>query len=323
MSFLQTSVSGFPAVSLRNDEMEFVVVPAIGAKITNLRRRRGREWLWRNPDIPIGLPADPLASPTAYVDRADSGGWDECFPTIGATPVPGSPAAGLWLPDHGELWAADWTSRVYDHVGGTTFSSHTCGRALPYEFHREVTLDPAEPLVHFAYRLRHVGGPPFPWIWASHPLLNVRAGSTVALDGVGTVTVIGVTGRDDLVAGQDVPWPLDGGTVFRHPGAAGWSAMVFARSSGTGQVTVTDPQVGEQFEMRFSPQEIPQTGVWINAGGWAPPGKTVYTNLGLEPGIGAPDSLANAVDRWRLAPLLHQGEERAWSFSVTLREADD
>jgi len=97
--FRQTTVSGFPAIALRSPEIEVVVVPALGMKLTNLRRLRGREWLWRNEQIPLRLPG----SGTSYVETADSGGWDECFPTVGPS---------LDLPDHGELWSADWTSSV-------------------------------------------------------------------------------------------------------------------------------------------------------------------------------------------------------------------
>ncbi|HEX7336364.1 MAG TPA: hypothetical protein VF252_04065, partial [Gemmatimonadales bacterium] len=67
-------------------------------KVTNFRRLNGREWLWRSDQIPLA-PARPGAS---YVETADSGGWDECFPTVGPCPVPGAPPGTPPLPDHGE-----------------------------------------------------------------------------------------------------------------------------------------------------------------------------------------------------------------------------
>jgi hypothetical protein len=73
MSFRQTRVSGFPAIALRSDQVEVVAVPALGMKLTNLRRLNGREWLWRSDQIPLKLPA----AGASYVDTADSGGWDE------------------------------------------------------------------------------------------------------------------------------------------------------------------------------------------------------------------------------------------------------
>ena len=136
MSYRQTTVSGFPAVALRSAEVEVVVVPAIGMKLTHLRRLRGREWLWRNEQIPLALPR-PGAS---YIEPADSGGWDDCFPTVGPSPLPGAPAGAPPLPDHGELWSADWTSSVAEHAEGTTLTSVARGVRLRYEFHRAVTL---------------------------------------------------------------------------------------------------------------------------------------------------------------------------------------
>src|SRR5688572_387556 len=138
MAFRQTSVAGFPAIALHTDELEAVVIPTIGMKITNLRRRRGREWLWHNDQMPLAVPTPG----ESYVDAGDSGGWDECFPTVGPSPIPGAPAGTPMLPDHGELWSAEWTSSVYDHVGGTTLVGTARGRLLPYEFQRGLTLDP-------------------------------------------------------------------------------------------------------------------------------------------------------------------------------------
>ncbi|MGH7579540.1 MAG: hypothetical protein ACREM9_05165, partial [Gemmatimonadales bacterium] len=97
-AFRQTTVSGLPAIALRTGTLEVVAVPAVGMKLTNLRRPRGREWLWRNQQIPLALPR-PDAS---FVETADSGGWDECFPTVGASPIPGAPPGTPVLPDHGE-----------------------------------------------------------------------------------------------------------------------------------------------------------------------------------------------------------------------------
>ena len=71
MSFRQTTVSGFPAIALRSDELEVVAVPTIGMKLTHLRRLRGREWLWRNGQIPLALP-QPGAS---YVAKTPPNGY--------------------------------------------------------------------------------------------------------------------------------------------------------------------------------------------------------------------------------------------------------
>ena len=91
MSFRQTSVSGFPAVALRSAQVEIVAVPAIGMKLTNLRRLNGREWLWRS-----GIPGREAVRPGAAF--VDAGGLEECLPTIAGDP------------DHGDVWSRPWTA---------------------------------------------------------------------------------------------------------------------------------------------------------------------------------------------------------------------
>ena len=83
MTFRQVTVAGFPALALRGPEIEVVVAPTLGMKLTNLRRLRGREWRWRSEQTPLA----PGVAGASYVDTADSGGWDECFPTVGPCPM--------------------------------------------------------------------------------------------------------------------------------------------------------------------------------------------------------------------------------------------
>ena len=320
MSFRQTTVSGFPAIALYSDEMEVVAVPSIGMKLTNLRRRRGREWLWRNDQLPLRIPGPG----SSYVDTADSGGWDECFPTVGPSPLPGAPPGTPPLSDHGELWSAGWTSSIYDHAEGTTLAGTATGLALPCEFHRELTLDRVEPVMRMRYRLRHTGGAPFPWIWSAHPLLNVQPGSLLELPTVSQVKLDAVHGRDDLARGDVVSWAgAIGGERdrFAFPADGRWAVKLFADIGPSGRMLLTDPRRGEWLEMVVRPEAVPQVGVWINCRGWAPAGRTPYYNLALEPCIGAPDRLEDAV-HWGTAQVLDPGAERGWDVEVRLSDPE-
>jgi galactose mutarotase-like enzyme len=317
MSFRQTTVSGFAAIALRSEELELVAVPVIGMKLTHLRRLRGREWLWRNDQIPLALPR----AGTSYVETADSGGWDECFPTVGPSPLPGAPEDAPPLPDHGELWSAEWTSSVFDHAGGTTLESTARGTRLPYEFHRAVTIEQDAPVVRMRYHLRHTGGDAFPWIWSAHPQFNVQPGSGVELPGVRQVKLDAVHGRDDLSRDDVVSWPgAVGGAPDRFTLAAEghWALKLFGDVGPDGRMALTDPREGERLELVVRPEDVPQVGVWINCEGWAPAGRRPYYNLGLEPCIGAPDRLADAVESWGTAQTLAPGEERRWALEVRL-----
>jgi galactose mutarotase-like enzyme len=311
MPFRQTIVSGLPAIALRTDELEVVAVPAVGMKLTNLRRTRGREWLWRNGSL---------------TETADSGGWDECFPTVAASPVPGAPPGAPSLPDHGELWSGPWASSVYEHAGGVTLAASAAGRLLPYEFHREATLDPHDPVIRLRYRVRNTGGSPFPWIWAAHPVFSVQAGTALELPSVRQVKLGAVHGLPELSRGDIVSWPEafggEGGR-FAFPGDGAWAVKLFADVGRSGRMVLTDPRRGERLEMVVRPEEVPQVGIWINNRGWAPPGRQPYHNLGLEPAIGAPDRLDEAVRDWNAAQTLRPGEERRWGVEVWLLEEDE
>lgn len=323
MPFRQTIVSGFPAIALRTAELEVVVVPSLGMKLSNLRRPSGREWLWRNPQLPFAAPVPGVS----YVDAADSGGWDECFPTVAASAVPGDPDAPP-LPDHGELWSARWESSIYESGGAVTVAGTARGARFPYEFSRDITLDAHEPLVRIRYRLRHTGGRTFPWIWSSHPLLNVQPGSTLELPGVTQVRVDAAHRRPDLDVDDLVSWPgAVGGSIerfeFPPPGEAGWALKLFADASPEGKAVLTDPHRGERLEFAAAASAVPQVGIWINCAGWAPSGKEPYYNLALEPCIGAPDSLDRAARAWGLAHELREGEERTWEIDLHLLESDE
>lgn len=319
MSFHQTSVGGFPAVALRGASLEIVVVPSLGMKLTNLRRPRGREWLWRSAQIPL---ARPDRDATNYVETADSGGWDECFPTVGPCALPGDP--GVMLPDHGELWTAAWTSALRESADGTTLSALATGRRLPYEFHREITVDHGVPVARFGYRVRNTGAAPFPWIWSSHPLLNVQRGSVIEVPGMTQVKLDAVHGRRDLSSGDVVSWPgAIGGSAdrLRLPGEdAHWALKCFGDVGREGRITLTDPRAGERLEFVVDRATVPQVGIWINCAGWAPEGRSPYYNLALEPCIGAPDRLDRAVLEWGTAQTLAPGDERSWSLEVHLPE---
>jgi galactose mutarotase-like enzyme len=322
MSFRQTTISGFPAVALRSAELELVAVPSLGMKLTNLRRLNGREWLWRSDQIPLAPPR-PNSS---YVDTADSGGWDECFPTVGPCPVPGAPPGTAPLPDHGELWSSPWTSSVYDSAEGTSLAGSATGTAFPYEFHRRVTLDPHEPVVRLRYLLRHTGDEPFPWIWSAHPVLNVQPGSVLTLPGVTQVKLATVHGREDVRENDVVSWPgAIGGDAdrFTFPEDGGWAIKAFGDLGSEGRMMLTDPRRGERLEFLVRREEVPQVGLWINCRGWAPPGRTPYYNLALEPCIGAPDRLDLAVGEWHTAETLNPGQERGWSIDVRLFAESD
>src|SRR5215471_9935677 len=95
LTISRTSLEGFEAVVVDTGALSLSVVPALGGKVSSLRDlRNGREWMWRHPRLPYRA-GDPAAS---YVATADTGGWDECFPSVAPCPYPAEPWAGRPIP---------------------------------------------------------------------------------------------------------------------------------------------------------------------------------------------------------------------------------
>ena len=217
MSFRQTTVSGFPAIALRSEELEVVVVPALGMKLTNLRRLRGREWLWRNGQIPLRLPKRGAS----YVETADSGGWDECFPTVGPS---------LDLPDHGELWSQPWEMAVTRHDAGVTLHGQARGTSHPLTLRREVTLLHDAPVAHAAYALRNDADVTLPWLWSAHPMFNTPPGTVVEIPGLGQLRVNHAIGDDTPAPNDVLSWRgavADADGRFTMPEHGGWAVKLF------------------------------------------------------------------------------------------------
>jgi hypothetical protein len=110
-------------------------------------------------------------------------------------------------------------------------------------------------------------------------------------------------------------------TLAAESGRTG-AIQLFGDIGNSGRMSLTDPRRGERLELMVDPAEVPQAGVWIKARGWAPPGRAPYYNLALQPCIGSPEDLPEAV-RWGTARTLSPGEEYRWAVEVWLRDESD
>src|SRR5688572_11013808 len=102
--------SGWRTLTLRNEQMEVVVLPEKGSEIFALRsRRHDLDVLWK---APWGLRPPPVAA-AAAVDAAAwldhyGGGWQELFPNGGDACV----YAGAPHTFHGEASVVPWTYEI-------------------------------------------------------------------------------------------------------------------------------------------------------------------------------------------------------------------
>lgn len=299
---------------LRGGGSRVVIVPSLGGKIAEMELG-GRQWLWRSDVIPYAMPEDGAS----YVETADSGGYDECFPTVAPCRVPTwiRGFGGLELPDHGELWTQSPTVDVRTSATGQCAVTTWTGQRMPYRFVREVRVTPSGD-VEFVYEATNTGSERMPFIWSAHPLLPLTSETRLELP---HATRVHVYTQHEIALGTgatDLRWPMirSAGKLldFSQPFsiARRYACKLFLEMR-EGHAAVVEG--GSRLEVSFDTNQVPNFGLWINRGGWTPfkRGKP-YSNIAFEPCIGAPDTLDEALGAWKNAHWLDAGHSRRWSL---------
>jgi len=319
---MREEAQSFGFAELHGGGSHVAIIPALGGKIARMEIG-GRQWLWKSDVIPYAEPVDGAS----YVETADTGGFDECFPTVGACTVPGGVAqyAGLALPDHGELWAQrpDFTVETLADA-----QQATCvwqGRRMPYRFTRVVRVD-GSGTVTMRYEATNEGSARLPFLWSSHPLLPITKDTRIVLPDGARVRVYAQHGIDLGGSLAEHRWPRV--TVakqkivdFSHPDAVArrYACKLFL-DMPVGWAAVEEGN-GARLEVQYDAREIPNFGLWLNRRGWTPFKRTLlkrpkpYLNFAFEPCIGAPDTLSEAIVAWNSAHWLEAGETRGWTMA--------
>jgi hypothetical protein len=277
--------------------------------------RTGREWLWRNPRLAY----QRVPHGSSYVRLADTGGWDECFPSVSACEYPVPPWRGAPIQDHGELWTQAPPLELGEREDSVSLATQWHGVALPYIFERTITAHAGSSALQFAYSVKNTGDAPFDWIWSAHPLLAIEPGMQVMVPSSARFNLQSAFPPGLVDEHTKLPFPLRVGKFDLQelpPTDAGIALKLWTDPLTDGWATLRAPD-GE-FRLRWDPASLPQVGIWMNLGMWAGDGGAPYYNLGLEPCIGAQDSLNEAVTRYRLFERLAAGATRSWSLEVEL-----
>lgn len=315
------SVQGFPALKLTTNILSLTIVPELGGKISSLRDlRNGREWLWTNDHLPYRK----HLYGTSYIQEADTGGWDECFPSVAPCPYPLPPWQDKIIPDHGEIWSQTWMTGINgDDASAWTIRTEAVGTLMPYVFERTITATLDSPILHFDYSIKNQGDAPIAFIWSAHPLLRLEPGMRLVLP-EDTRMHVGSCVPEELLAREELhSWPLRP----RHQDREWDLSLLAAAEAGIACKLWSEPLssgyaalVAADGELRFTfdPAQVPQIAVWLNAGAWSGTGSTPYYNLGLEPCMGAQDSLAEAIAH-KLHYVLPPHGIQTWSLKVHLK----
>lgn len=320
MQLTHTEIEGFAAITVDTGPLTLTLIPALGGKIASLRdTRSGREWLWRHPRLPYRR----LPHGSSYMP-ADTGGWDECFPSVSACTYPTAPWEGAAIQDHGELWSQSAECQAVERADSISLVTRWRGVALPYVLTRTLTLNAGSAGVRVEYLATNPASAPIDFVWCVHPLIAIEPGMRLETPAAARFHCNGTTPADALPTARDLTFPLTltkpGGvtvdlSTLPGPEAAVaiklWSAPL---TEGWARMRAADGAL----RMRWDPADLPQLALWINLGAWAGDGGAPYYNLGLEPCIGAQDSLEDAVRIFRCFATLPPGGQRAWAYDLEL-----
>lgn len=314
--------SDFSTVELRGGGSRVLIIPGLGAKIHEMEIA-GRQWLWHSTVIPLAQGVDGAS----YVETADSGGFDECFPTVGPCRVPGwvRGFGGIDLPDHGELWAGKADVHVYTSDQGPVAHCRWLGRRFPCVFDRVVTVS-GSGTVRMTYKLHNAGSERVPWIWSSHPLLPLTPATRISINEGTRLRQLVAHGIDlgDPTSEHRWPWIRSGGRVldFTAPFEVGkrYACKLFLDTTDS---SAAIREGGHELTVRFDPAMVTHFGLWINKRGWTPfrDGEPEL-NLAFEPAIGAPDSLSDALGDWNSASWIEPGQTCSWWLEWRGRRID-
>jgi galactose mutarotase-like enzyme len=303
----------FGFVELRGGASRVLIVPALGGKIAHLELG-GRQWLWRNDAVPYVSPEEGAT----YLETADTGGYDECFPTLGACKVPTwvRGFGGAQLPDHGDLWSQVPTIDVRTSPAGQTAVATWVGSRMPYRFTREVRVTPSGD-VECDYEATNTGPDRIPFIWSAQPVLHLTSETRIELP---SATRMHVQSQHEIALGvgaTDLRWPMirSSGKLMdmSYPfGVAKRYACKLFLEMREGRAAVIEN--GLRLEVAFNVDDVPNFGLWINRGGWAPLKRKPTSSLAFQPCIGAPDTLEEALGAWKSAHWLDAGKSRRWSL---------
>ena len=307
------------AVTLSNEVMEVAVLPEHGGKIlqiTNLQT--GREWLWSNPHLPVKLPDGQ----GRYVEEYDTGGWDECFPTIAPGHYPKGQFKGIETGNHGDLWELPWpVISQYCDESGQSMTQQVSSRRFPIIIERRLQLHPTLPILDVYYKMKNQSEADLGYLWAVHPLIPVGDGLKLCFPEGTSIRI------SALLGAWEAKFPMDHAVlppvsllelidpaIIDQP-SRGAKFFTEALPENWGAVEAPD---GQRFKFSFNEGDFDCIAVWINLRQWSGCGSEPYCNIGFEPMIGNSDSITDAINLGLPHRIIPGGATQQWALRLSL-----
>ncbi|AEJ19716.1 hypothetical protein [Gracilinema caldarium] len=305
---MTTEVLGYPAVGLRSEAAELMMVPQLGGRVISLKNRKSnREWLWHQ-DRPDWLWANKAGDNFGLSPQA---GIDECIPSVASCNF-----KGRQIPDHGEVWYQAWDLDIKALDQGMLTSTLEL-QISPLKFSRTIRLMDEHTFL-FDYVLENKGFEEEPFIWCIHPLKNIYEGDRLLLpEEVNSLRLDGGIGV--LIARGDVwkyPEPFSGTRLdlCQVPGTGNELCVKgFAGPLQHGWAAIENQHTGDRLDLYWDPKLVPYLGLWINRGLGG------FHHVALEPCTGIPDSLTIAAEKWKEIKTIQGGEQLGWSLKIVVR----
>lgn len=314
-------------VTLRGGDSSVVVLPSLGGRILDITAG-GRSWLWRTNDVPLA----PVPEGAVFAASGDSGGIIDCFPTIAPCQLPTwvKGAGSLPLGDHGDLWTQTPEFALETGEAGLQARCVWQGAQVPYRFWRTITMR-GDGAIDFSYAAENASANRLPFLWAPHTLFPLTNATRLILP-EGARTRIGAqNGVEFGGAAAEHHWPrLRNGAAIvdlSRPARAlrqPYACKVFVELPRT-ECTVAIEEGEARLEIQVNGRDVPRVAVAVNRGMTGPvnarksilPWKkaTTYSTVSLEPSLGAPDALSDAIGAWDAAQWIEPGGVARWAMT--------
>lgn len=281
------SLHGLRALILENAALRAVILPEAGGRIYQITYKpMDADLLWNHPRIrPARLPFG------SNYDDNWCGGMDELLPNNIPETINGEA-----YPDHGELWAAEWSFTTSEESGRVSATLGCQTRISDVYAEKRISLGRDESRIQIDYRLRKGPGPPLPVLWNLHVPFAVSEHHRLHFPSMKAALEPSFPGTLEG-APVEFTWPLiatPGGELDLSvvpQASARRMHFVYGHDFTEGRCGVTDAASGLASQVLFDPAIFRACWLFGSFGGW----RNLNVAL-LEPSTGYPCQVAKAVE---------------------------